>query len=193
MGTEQPASYYDKCMDDKYSPNIPEIYNRIEEILKTKGMEAKDILEIGCGAGILGKQLLDGGFKKYFGIDFSSVAIKTCRKRSPKNKRRFDQQDIYDRSFYSYPWEAIIGTEVLEHVDDIKIIKQIKEKTLCIFSVPIAPDIAHVRTYPNPEYIESRFGKYLTFESIEEFDSEKGKTRTKWLVVGWKRTDRRMR
>ena len=74
----------------------------------------KNVAEIGCGSGFLGKQL---GFitANYLGIDVSQIAIAICRGNSPSNCTYYwlGQRDKIYEEFGKY--DAVVGREFFIH------------------------------------------------------------------------------
>lgn len=74
-----------------------------------------DILEIGCSAGPLQKQLGKDGFTSLTGIDISETAILLAKHRGIQNVSVMDgaKLDFPDASF-----DVVIASDVLEHIED---------------------------------------------------------------------------
>ncbi len=98
-----------------------------------------NILDIGCGGGILCEPLAKLGFD-VTGIDLSKKAIEVAKKHSKKNHLKIN---YINNSFFNYKFnkrfDIITGMEVLEHVDEIelfiqKVKKNLKNKGLFIGS-----------------------------------------------------------
>jgi 2-polyprenyl-3-methyl-5-hydroxy-6-metoxy-1,4-benzoquinol methylase len=82
--------------------------------------------------------------------------------------------NAYDKKEFRGDYNVVIATEVLEHVDDLKVLANIKSGATFIGSVPNFGDAAHLRTYVDKQKdIVDRFSKYLTIEKIL-FSSELG-------------------
>lgn len=104
----------------------------LKKSLKGKGNK---ILDVGCGTG---KNL--EAFSKFgvvFGIDNSSDAISFCKKRGFKDvvKKSIEKMPYKPGSF-----DAITALDVLEHVDDSRVLKEIrrilKKDGVLIITVP---------------------------------------------------------
>ena len=67
------------------------------KLIKDK-IKNKNIIEIGCGSGLLCNKIISYGAKSYFGIDFSSNAIERAKKINSKyiisNQARFSVIDV---------------------------------------------------------------------------------------------------
>lgn len=122
------------------SLNYPEKFKFISRELLSLPDNSK-ILEIGCGRGLLLEQIkLDHPTFILKGIDFSKKAIEEVRKRGipakvgtlPSCLKKCETE-----------WDAIVGTELLEHLEEDKrletiqnIYKILAHKGKAIFSVP---------------------------------------------------------
>jgi 2-polyprenyl-3-methyl-5-hydroxy-6-metoxy-1,4-benzoquinol methylase len=76
----------------------------------------KQILEVGCGTGILHSYLKDVGFARYKGIDFSAAAIMEASKAADQSSRF----EVAEGSAYSdgQRYDVIIFNEVLYYFED---------------------------------------------------------------------------
>ena len=158
---EKGREYYDKIFKDGYDTSrYEDVYKVILRILEE--IDDPRVLEIGCGVGTLGKMIIDKGYK-YRGFDFSKEAIKQCKKLGARG--HFYLGNAYDKKEYKGNYNVVIATEVLEHVDDLKVLSLIKSGVMFIGSVPNFGDEAHLRVYKNKqEDIVDRFSKYLSVE-----------------------------
>lgn len=90
-----------------------------------------NVLDLGCGNGILAATSI---WDKYFGIDYSEVAIQQAKRFCPK-------ADFYCGDVLEYiritNYNTVILTEFLEHIEeDTKILWKIKVGAKVILSVP---------------------------------------------------------
>lgn len=111
-------------------------------LVKTlKDLSVDSILDAGCGEGFtLNKFFEEGIGKNLEGVDFSKDAIELGQKHFPFLKLK--EGDIYDLPYKKDTFDAVICTEVLEHLENPK--KAISEvlrvsKKYVIFSVPNEP------------------------------------------------------
>lgn len=135
---------------DKYNVKNP-IYkkmmanffaNFMQYIEKSKPKESLNVMEIGCGEGLLAYRIFQH-FNQvdYFGIDLDDEIITEARNNC--KKANFDVGSVYDLSkYYQNQFDVIIVSEVLEHIKTpeqaLKEIKKLKSNHL-LFSVPNEP------------------------------------------------------
>ena len=151
------------------------LWRGIVSVLQAYSTES--VLEIGCGTGQLAaclKELLPD--MAYSGFDFSEKAIEFARKAQPDGV--FSVSDVRDANSYAGDYEAVIATEVFEHLDDDLIcLRQIDEGKLVIFSVPNFDDRAHVRYFQTDTDVFSWYTGELENFSVTW-------TSGYWLCVG---------
>lgn len=144
---EKESKYYDAIYARGYNTgNYYTLYDEAIKLIEKRGIPSK-ILEIGCGVGDLGKMLLDKGYE-YRGFDFSEQAIECCRRLCPLGDFRIG--DAYKpESYLPADYDVAVALEVLEHLDDLRLIENIPEGVRLVASVPDYNDIAHLRLYQN--------------------------------------------
>ena len=153
---EKGAEYYDKIFtSDTTFDRYDNIHDRIVEIL---GDDL--VLDIGCGNGRLLQKVKNKGS---WGFDMSPEAVKIGQKA----RARCALGNVYEFDFAKLvPDYVYVMTEVLEHVDDIRVIERLSGGHKCIITVPSFLDPSHVRFYTKDSFIR-RLGKYfhdMTFE-----------------------------
>lgn len=135
----------------------------------------KEVLELGCGTGILARQLLDFG-NAVTGLDISEVAIAQLPKEIKGVIATLPNIPIPDHSF-----DVVVATEVLEHINDDRTclreaIRVLRPGGRAYFAVPnncLGPDEEpeHVRKY-TPDTLEALLSPYgyVFMESfVDEF------------------------
>ncbi len=146
---EAKSDYYDDVFKSgvyNQSARMP-LYRQIFSLIEK--YESPRVLEIGCGTGDLGKLLVEAGIP-YRGFDFSEEGLRISRETCPKGDFRFG--DAYDLTMYEpFNYNIIVALEVLEHVDDIKLLGNIPPGVLLIASVPDYDDESHLRLYTDPQ------------------------------------------
>jgi hypothetical protein len=126
-------------------------YEKIEKYMADKVAQNGDrpmrVLDFGCGRGDLMNRLKDIAGIEVEGIDFSKEAIRICRERG-LSAHVGDKPDG--------EWDAVICTEVLEHIDDhIEMINSFFDHArIVIYTVPnncMPPGLEreHRRVYTN--------------------------------------------
>jgi len=94
---------------------------------------AKSVLEVGCGTRGFASLLMDGSPLDYHGFDFSDVAVRKASLRTGR-KEAFSVADAASPASYEHQHDdAIVCTEVLEHIpQDIQTISHSEPFTLCV-------------------------------------------------------------
>jgi 2-polyprenyl-3-methyl-5-hydroxy-6-metoxy-1,4-benzoquinol methylase len=156
---EKNAGYYDSIYHRGYDTSgYRPLYEIVMGILRQ--IPSPRVLELGCGIGDLGRMIVEEGFA-YRGFDFSPEAIRQCRRIGPAEN--FTVGDIYGADVYQpVNYNTIIALEVLEHVDDLRVMDMIPPGVRFIASVPDYDDAAHLRLYRDIRRdIVDRFRPYL--------------------------------
>lgn len=182
---ERNAKYYDGIFESSSDmKRYTEIYKQVG-----KWVGDKAILDIGCGTAELQKYV-----KNYSGFDFSPKAVEIAKKSfsqpitpAVKVGNAYDKK-AYENDFTGYltlgmeggvlgskvvkvekKYAIYTALEVLEHLEDIKVMQNIPDKATFIFSVPSFPDPAHLRHYTE-ESMKDRFEKYIKIQEIIRFN-----------------------
>jgi len=167
--TEKDNSYYDTVYAAGYNTSrYYPMYRRILEAVKN--IESPRVLEIGCGVGDLGRMIVRESIP-YRGFDFSEEAIVRCRQTCPQGDFRVG--DAYEnKNYLPHDYNVAIALEVLEHLDDLKVIANLPPGVHLFASVPDFEDVAHLRTYQDPQRdIVERFRPYLDVVDIIAMES----------------------
>ncbi len=147
------------------SPYYP-MYKKIVSFIKK--YRVFNILEVGCGTGAFAKMILDRTNVNYRGFDFSSIAIE----KSGRITNRPDLFHIGDATkLDSYPeeYEAIVCTEVLEHIpEDLMCIGRWRKGALCLCSVPNYDSPYHSRFFKSSWDVQKRYGGLLDIREISK-------------------------
>jgi ubiquinone/menaquinone biosynthesis C-methylase UbiE len=147
----------------KHSCYFP-LYKKVRRhVIQNK---AHKVLEVGCGAGGFAHYLTDTTSIDYLGFDFSSVAINNAIERTGDSEI-FYIGDATNIECYPKKYDALVCTEVLEHVDqDLEIIQLWDKGTLCVCSVPNFDSPYHVRHFKDESEVFKRYSGLLNFKSI---------------------------
>jgi tetratricopeptide (TPR) repeat protein len=152
---ERDAEYYDRVFAEGYDTSrYDAIYHQVG-----RWCEGKRVLDIGCGTGPLQKYIKD-----YRGFDFSKKGIETARNPN------LWVGNAYDEKNYAGNYDVYVALETLEHLDDIKVIRNIPAGKPFIFSVPSFLDPGHVRCYTEA-IVRERFNKLLDIKEIIRFNA----------------------
>lgn len=136
-------------------------------VLKELGkLGSRSVLEVGCGPGHFAHMLLDQTSIRYSGFDFSSVAIQQAQQRTG-GRGVFKVGDAYDGGSYDGAYDAIVCTEVLEHLEgDLDVIRRWPKGTTCICSVPNYDSKYHVRFFRSEAEVSDRYGGLIDIASM---------------------------
>lgn len=146
--------------------------------------EAKSILEIGCGPGQFALMLHEQGLRSYAGLDFSPTAIAMARQNVPSFQFIVDDartSDIYSQ----FNYDAIVCTEVLEHVqDDLVIVSRFGTGKRCLCTVPNFPYESHVRHFANTADVHDRYARFFDSLTVTRLKGTRGPTEVFFLMDG---------
>lgn len=182
---EKESHYYDSIYAGGYvTKGYYPLYNEVLKMIEQSGPPRR-VLEIGCGVGDLGKMIIDRGHP-YRGFDFSPVAVDCSRKLCRRGE--FNVGDAYDPAAYlPHDYDTAVALEVLEHLDDLRIIENLPAGVRLIASVPDYDDVAHLRLYQNPRRdIIERFRPLLRVTTVVSLSAQgnAGERRTIYIFQG---------
>ena len=164
---DQTKDYYEKKYEHPYPiENYIPIFNKSIDFLKELDIEKScNILDIGCGIGELGALIKNAGFNNYLGFDISGTGLEKAKERVPHWKDKFIKFDAYKIDELNYNYDITMAIEVLEHIQDFKLINNLKTGTKLIASVPNywSSNNEHLRVYPSKFYIWKRYRKKMKF------------------------------
>lgn len=131
-----------------------------------KRRKIRSILEVGCGTGAFAHLLHDRSNIVYRGFDFSGEGVRRARKRLDRDDVFF-VGDARDAKNYVGEYEAIVCTEVLEHVvEDIEVIKRWPRHIPVIASVPNFDSDTHERFFSDEAAVRERYGELIDIEKL---------------------------
>jgi 2-polyprenyl-3-methyl-5-hydroxy-6-metoxy-1,4-benzoquinol methylase len=171
MGQEVDLAYYEDLYrnDSLYdlpvhrSPYYP-LFKRI--ISEINALSLRRVLEVGCGSGTLAQLILTRTAAAYCGFDFSTTAIAKAVGRTGKGDA-FYVADATDPASYRLAYDAVVCTEVLEHIDDDKgTIRLWRPGARCICSVPNFDYDGHVRFFRTEAEVRNRYHDVIAIDRV---------------------------
>ena len=183
MGQYKESHWYDNPSNwmkhVKYKPPWPrrawwaQRFSRVATILELHGKQGSPVLDLGCGNGVFPAILhhkIDH-VAPYTGIDFSVGSVGDAQKGNAAGGHphaRFHIGDIYDvaglhqQHCMGLPNTVVVSMEVLEHLeDDLAVVRAIPEGLYTLVTVPMFDAAAHVRHFPEPADVWSRYAQYF--------------------------------
>ena len=114
--------------------------NFIIKALKEKLPEGAEVLDVGCGNGVIARSLGEQGFKVK-GIDVSEKTIEKARSLNKLPNVKFEVISAEKLSANGHIYHAVICSEVLEHLNDpgklLKVLHQLLHRDgILIVTVP---------------------------------------------------------
>jgi SAM-dependent methyltransferase len=190
IGAEQGPEWYDRAFSktEEYHAPYQEspyyfLWTVIVDRLRRDGV--RSILEVGCGSGQLAAFLIDNGLDRYVGFDFSPKAIELAERTAPAG--RFLVDDARTSSLYEDQYEALICTEVLEHiVEDLAVVERFPQGRRCIFSVPSYNSASHVRFFANETAVSERYGPSFSALDVVAFPTVGAGQNALFLADGYR-------
>lgn len=147
-----------------------ETWRKYEEMfskVETEVPRGADVLEIGCGMGVLGQRLVARCAIGYRGYDISDVAVEACKARF-LHAEQLDLKEITEAHVDEA--SAVVATEVMEHLDEFTYDKVMDTVTRSgakkfIFTVPdncMGPDEVpeHTALFSR-ELVQERFAQLM--------------------------------
>lgn len=182
MGKELDSTFYDNSYSDPsrgydgapeelkyYYPNWKSALDYIYSNNYSK------IVDLGCGPGHFAQMICEDRLIDYIGYDFSEIAIQKAISCNNNKNNKFEIKNLKE---FIMPTDNCIFTafEFLEHVSfDVDIIKKLHSGDEIIFSVPNYDSAGHVRVYPNEDYVNQRYGEFLSLTRLNIVEWEIGK------------------
>lgn len=109
-----------KTEDYGWDTKVPESSNYINPAIRrlVKAVGRKDVLDVGCGNGVLCNDLAEDGFN-VVGVDADPRAIEIARDKYPKTQFELIDLDDAPENFTATPdgrFDVVVSTEVIEHI-----------------------------------------------------------------------------
>lgn len=181
MENEKPEEWYAKdWVTDPNSDRFLPIYNAglkmLDDISREKNKKPLTVLEAGCGDGHFGSLVLRK--HNYQGFDFCSYVVGVAKQR----RLNVWRGNVYDAENYDFKYDVFVAMEVLEHVDDLRVLDHVRTGAGVICSMPLNEPIipgeatGHVRWYKSEAYIRERFADRLIIDEFVKVTSERQNT-----------------
>jgi len=160
-------AYWDGIYGEEGANTWRQYPEMFEKVLKELGgrRDGDAVVELGCGVGILGSQIVGRYPVHYIGYDISPQAVAYAQARG-LNAFEFRVQDLPDEALSC---EVVVATEVFEHLDEadfFELMDKIDEVGVekIIFTVPdncMGPDEVpeHTALF-NEELVRERMARY---------------------------------
>lgn len=131
----QLTALLDSEIDPVFTLRSQAIFSEIEK------RKPKLVLDAGCGRGFYSATLTTFPFiKKIVGIDLNNEYLKIARKQFTDPRLKLGKASIYSLPFQDNSFDAIICSEVLEHVDDNRALQElqrvVKKDGVILITVP---------------------------------------------------------
>lgn len=153
-------------------------YKNVIELINSKiKSKGSNILDVGCGDGVLANMLWNNGFQNITGIDVQDEAIYYAEEKTKHTNIVFIKSDVYKLSFKK-KFDILISTEVIEHLVDVEnyllqLKRFTKEGGYIIISTPIKNTKFPVDPMHHQEWYKEDFKELLNrhFPNSEYFYS----------------------
>jgi 2-polyprenyl-3-methyl-5-hydroxy-6-metoxy-1,4-benzoquinol methylase len=164
---ERGPSYYNRAYEsDRDTSKYRAIYKRILEWVQEK--KAPRVLEVGCGSGDLAIELAENNIP-YRGFDFAQKALDLLEQRAPRVRSVCHPGNAYDLENFDGDYNIVVSVEVMEHVDDLRVLRNVPAGKTVILSLPDFMAWSHLRVYGSEQEIRERFEDILDILRIETF------------------------
>jgi 2-polyprenyl-3-methyl-5-hydroxy-6-metoxy-1,4-benzoquinol methylase/uncharacterized protein YbaR (Trm112 family) len=117
---QEDASLFDYFKEEETAAGKEELRRLYQAITKHISKEAKLILDVGCGNGWVAKYFLPKG-KKVISMDIALKNPAKVLKENPGENHAAVVADAYHLPFKKNSFDAIIASEIMEHVYDPKL------------------------------------------------------------------------
>ncbi len=183
-GKEEDAEYYNTHPSPDLTLNVGwrNLYDKAAALLPAN--TNVKIADLGCGPGFFARILYAKGYRRYWGVDFSWVCIKTAQKAVPQFDFTIDSlySGCIHKRFADY--DVFILLETLEHLkEDIEVLRAIPSGKKIILSVPSVGGIGHVRRFRTVKSVYLRYDALVDLKIIWGLTSESLNKRF-WLGHG---------
>jgi peptidoglycan/xylan/chitin deacetylase (PgdA/CDA1 family)/SAM-dependent methyltransferase len=168
VDSEHGAEFYDRVHAESNDRDTQAIFYPLfrKVVNNVRQHGSRSVLEVGCGSGFLAEMLMQKSGAAYRGFDFSEVAIRHAGSRTGRPEL-FSFADARDARSYEFDYDAIICTEVLEHINaDLSVIRNWNAGAWCVCTVPNFDWESHVRFFRSSEEVRGRYGELIDIEAV---------------------------
>ena len=175
------ANHFDYFKEEESAATKEEIRRLHQTIIKRLPKNAELILDVGCGSGWVAKHFLAQG-KKVVSMDISIKNSIQVLKENPHENHAAVVADVYHLPFKQNSFDAIIASEIMEHVYDpklfiAKLVNVLKPGGILIITTPynekidyflcvhcnkLTPKNAHLHSFS-----ESNIVDFIPAESVD--------------------------
>ena len=118
-GKFKPLHMFNPVRIEYITENIKNYFNIEKD--KQNFLQGLNILDIGCGGGLISEPMARLG-AKVTGIDASEKNIKVARNHSKKSGLQINYQNISPEKFQEFEkFDVILNLEIVEHVDNVNL------------------------------------------------------------------------
>ena len=197
LRAEAPVDVYDAMYEGAGTYDLPYAQSHyypmfrktLQEVIR---LDAKHVLEVGCGSGSFAEMLFDHTDIPYSGFDFSRAGVEKAAHRTGRGNA-FRVSNALDPDSYRPRHDTIVCTEVLEHVEaDREVVGLWNSGVNCICTVPNFDFDTHVRFFMTAEEVHDRYADLIEIDRITRVPRAllRGRTLREYLRhLRWSRND----
>jgi SAM-dependent methyltransferase len=171
MGAEEDVGFYEAMYQGQSTYDLPvrrspyyPLFRRI--VAEINALKLSKVLEVGCGSGALAELILQRTGATYRGFDFCTTAVTKAGARTGRPEL-FYVADATHAASYAGDYDAIVCTEVLEHIARDKAVIQLwRPGARCLCSVPNFDYDGHVRFFRSEAEVRERYRDAIAIDQV---------------------------